>query len=1045
VLALANVGIVACSSSTEQNGWHKQEKFAAQCQRLANRAVWWQFLRKHQIEFDSRRFDDDIKKLDGSNKERDPPASSYALSLVNPIIVKLLSTEYGGSVQSIVQVLAKYAETFGLQRDNVIELYIEYLLTPPPKDAAADTRLNLSGIELSVRSLLPLVQPILRRASTLRRVVVALERDEDSSRDYDRHSLVLSLYREVLHQVMEVHPIVQKLDPVLFEAELEAVDRRRDALAILSSVFEGERKCGRPPFPAFFKPLPLKFKDHSNDNDHFAVCGILGNLDPNYSESFDPLNPLQDVLLSSFDTNASMALAPLCLPLGLPNGYIHARFLMEYLQLAAKQNSRLPTFDNDISSVLNRIHSSGDKAALAEWCSSFFMKNDQERLKCLEFALSCAIKFSSEVEQRKNRLSSKCRDNSLATIMQEEKRALERVERLSRAKSSLSDKITVVTSLGFGDTTVDKSSSVARVAKALSERLEQVVWRNNLSPQPDQVVEVLLSEGSLLAANHCLDATSPFSIQQFQQLLKLCNEACQNLSDNHSHIHTGLIARTMVRGWLFQGDDLNSNEVEKQLERGDASAITVKLSKTTPPAALDDLKEEDTINFVMDLSSIQEEDQFGSTEMESRGASPKEINVTSDEEPSALRKSAREISEEMAKRVALRVAFVMACDATARQDTPSWEGNAPNNPDENSRSAANLTVGARDKGRTSKPAGGLLARIEKGGAKQNAMVLECAKDLLQIVFAKSEVHCDSRILVESGRNMTKTVTFSMRHRALRAASILCPQEALEKVIRDEGYLNTESPDLECSLKKCAFGAFVAKEAELIGLPLSHSDLGHISSMHFLSYARTMWRFHRDGNLKGSQGRLLLLLLEMSLKDDSQTDAAFVELILKEMGRLYLPRSLLLACECITMKDEADSRNKNASSLRSTCADAFNAAIVISAKAILSQLFESVRAGSFDQTHLQDAVSTVRRLGQVVQAVCDCPDGQAHLCHFVSVLVDVAIMNSGSSGNQLLAQGLADGILNAMRHLQDSEHRKKLISKLTSIPGSHEIFGQLALH
>ena len=82
----------------------------------------------------------------------------------------------------------------------------------------------------------------------------------------------------------------------------------------------------------------------------------------------------------------------------------------------------------------------------------------------------------------------------------------------------------------------------------------------------------------------------------------------------------------------------------------------------------------------------------------------------------------------------------------------------------------------------------------------------------------------------------------------------------------------------CLLRDCTYGAFVAKEIEEMGLPLPHDDLGRLSSMHFLSFARTLWRHHRGMR---TSGRLLLLLLQMSLRE-AETDPSFVETLLQEL-------------------------------------------------------------------------------------------------------------------------------------------------------------------
>ena len=162
----------------------------------------------------------------------------------------------------------------------------------------------------------------------------------------------------------------------------------------------------------------------------------------------------------------------------------------------------------------------------------------------------------------------------------------------------------------------------------------------------------------------------------------------------------------------------------------------------------------------------------------------------------------------------------------------------------------------------------------------------------------------------------KTITFAMRHRALRAVSLLCPQYALEKVISSEHLIPVDSSGQSITLNQCTFGAFVAKEIEEMGLTLPHDDLVLLSSMHFLSYARTLWRDHRSTVAKRSKGRLLLLFVEMSLRS-VETDKEFVEERLRDMISLRLPRTLLLATERIVRwrRRRGSPRSSGSSAIR----------------------------------------------------------------------------------------------------------------------------------
>jgi len=166
--------------------------------------------------------------------------------------------------------------------------------------------------------------------------------------------------------------MTSNLNAAPFEAELELIDRRRDALAILSSFFQLEKVSVRPSFTRFF-PLLSKSFNHDNEADQPPTpsCEILGTGPSNGRACFDPLRPLQEELSSSLDLGTATALAPLCLPLGLPQGYTHARVLMERFKNSAVLSMAFPSFENDVTPVFNRIRLAREKVVLAKWCADY--------------------------------------------------------------------------------------------------------------------------------------------------------------------------------------------------------------------------------------------------------------------------------------------------------------------------------------------------------------------------------------------------------------------------------------------------------------------------------------------------------------------------------------------------------------------------------------------------------------------------------------------------------------------------------------------------
>ena len=126
----------------------------------------------------------------------------------------------------------------------------------------------------------------------------------------------------------------------------------------------------------------------------------------------------------------------------------------------------------------------------------------------------------------------------------------------------------------------------------------------------------------------------------------------------------------------------------------------------------------------------------------------------------------------------------------------------------------------------------------------------------------------------------------MRHRALRAARILCPEDVLHIIIQRELGLTVDGVDVRTLLNKCYFGCFVAKEVESMGMNLPSSDIISLSFMDYPSFARVLWRQY--GRLdQRFRGRLLYLLLDLSLSNEDSIDTEFVSTLKRELDYLNL--------------------------------------------------------------------------------------------------------------------------------------------------------------
>jgi hypothetical protein len=284
----------------------------------------------------------------------------------------------------------------------------------------------------------------------------------------------------------------------------------------------------------------------------------------------------------------------------------------------------------------------------------------------------------------------------------------------------------------------------------------------------------------------------------------------------------------------------------------------------------------------------------------------------------------------------------------------------------------------------------------------NNQVIEHSRDLLGIVFARTFTSASllnssasfDRLDESFTSSVPKVLTFAMRHRAFCAASILCPREALERVAEEVGLL-CKADSKTRTLRACAFGSFVAKEIEELGLSLPHSDLGLLSSMHFPSYARTLRRDHRDIKWKGSDGRLLLLMIEMSLRGET-IDASFIEALIDEMVRLQLPRTLLLTVERL-----CSHRGRSAGMRSLLSGKSFEKALSTLSNSVLSELRRLVCEKHADDNVVKAARATVSRLGGIVVTMRSLesdwfPRTRYELASLLPSVMDIDLLRSISS-------------------------------------------------
>ena len=890
VVTLATIGKVSGSKESIMSptgarigNWTRQTKFVSQCDRLGTKASWWSILEQNDVNFNPHNFDDE--------EEINNLEDSYTASMIPALIFNMMSKK-DGVIDSTLALAVKFADAFSLPKDLPYCCFIQYLLSPTESNHGQNARQKISCLDDAVRRLLRLLDCSSKRIGILRKCLVQFEIQENCV-DYERLSVLYALYQTEINMVLSKDSMDENGSMDNFYVEIEAVDRRRDAIALLSSYFQGDKKNERPSFSRFFAPLNASIDDNTNTkiSSKMPSSRILGWEMTQRKDTFDPLDPLETILRASCSSAVTSALSPICLTLGVPRGYIRVRSLISRFQISKAEGASLPAFEDDVLPILNQLRAPSDVADLAEWCSKEYgLDASENKLKCLDHALDFAIKASTEVERsvgEENQNKNNGRDNDDEILL-----ALTRVKRITSGKDLLADRLEITKILMLET----KVQGLSKVLEKLNKKLETEVWSKYDSFVPERFVDTLFIEASLLVAEATLCENESLSVGQFRQLSHLIHRVCNLISCKYSHVQTSYLARRLTRRWLFHGDT-QANETDKEKNE----SMIPMISQQNNLIGIDDIDEDDTMNFQMDLSILKGDTGWATDFSSGATNSTKEKKkLTSEEEPSSLEAtSEREISELASHRSSLRIAFVVAfADGYHRSlyDDPNDENNEENN--ENSKTVLN-----RESNTSKMPRQGLLSKMKKTKMNdqndQHLSVLEHARELVRIVFAKStsadrvmkglNESFNSISVSGSNRSSPATLTFAMRHRCLRVASILVPQEALEEVLNEDDF----APD--SSLKLCSFGSFCAKELEEMGLPIPHSDLLQLSQMHFPSYARALWRHHRD--IKGAKGRLLLLILELYLKENISDNAFFLSII-QEIEMLNLPRTLLNAFECI---------------------------------------------------------------------------------------------------------------------------------------------------
>ena len=1055
VVTLACIGIragdgtssvVVKSSMGKVVAWKKQDIFVAQCRRLASNARWWSVLQSYGVAFDPKRFE-------GKDKTK---VDAYVASLVLPLISHACGTLLSASaaLDQVLDLATKFVRAYGLDEKLAAQKHVEFLLSlraqddlssrVSPKGQHFDVRSDLKVCERAARDTLLLLPSPMARASILRRCLITLESTEECFKDYDRYASVISLYLGELSLVLADKS--NKADFAAFQQEFESIDKRQDALLILSSFFQDRPVQERPSFPAMFLPLPTPFKNDMCAKPTRNFCGVLGAEESFMSspDDFDPILPLISSLSADGGASSVAALSPLCFSLGVPTGFIHARSLHLRFKKAMEKGASLPPFEACVRPVINRLKRSHDAAELSEWCAMKYPDGSKDRLDCLELALSHAMRASSEAEQRARMHKG---DDE---YVKNERHALDTVKRISDLKSALADRVKIESVLADGYSLSSGASS--HVKLILSRLVDQVYKKNpvNVHLTPEAFVESLLLEASAMTANAVMVESICFTMDDFRHVAISVHRACQALADGHSHVDIGTITRRLARRWLVHGDgaaspvhDSNAESKEADTESTSRGAGSNENGTSTPTKNVIKAENDDTEEFVMNLNDLGSEDVWSDDVGSANTGGPIDSSgvMIADEEPSALtiRGCAREVMERTNAIVSLRIAFVVSFAVGYHER--SKHSSASSNAAPASRPRRTPLTGSKLNRSLSKSTkeGSTITSIGESSRTRGDTTLDHARELLGIAFAKRKVIADDEglpLLSEMSPSMQnasmsmsvegsmmatdketvsqdgKVHSFAMRYRAIRVATVLCPQEALDYVILSEGYGGEQSVDLD----KCTFASFLAMEAEAMGLQIPSSDLVALSTMSFASYARALWRNHGHD----ASGRLLLMLLELCLRDGKKQkgiDGAFLLSLLSELSQKQLPRSLLKSLELIAANNVAARSIKSLATGQET----LERAVERSATLILHDLKSyEPNTTSTDDFVGDDCINTMQRLRTVVTAL-----SYKNLPIFVQALCRFTV----GSNNERLGQELTKVAAYAASSINAGESRVAAFSEI----------------
>ena len=166
-----------------------------------------------------------------------------------------------------------------------------------------------------------------------------MENAYESGIDYERYFMILSIYAGILSDLLTNQGNPDSTSKELINEMLQVRQRQKTLHTLASFFFQDEKAQYRPPLQKFFKPLGENNHSAKRPTPTVKLSSVLGSSESSSRDSFDPLNQIENYFSVTNDYSSVSALAPLCVPMSLPSGFVHARSLIERIRISKEASN----------------------------------------------------------------------------------------------------------------------------------------------------------------------------------------------------------------------------------------------------------------------------------------------------------------------------------------------------------------------------------------------------------------------------------------------------------------------------------------------------------------------------------------------------------------------------------------------------------------------------------------------------------------------------------------------------------------------------------